>query len=263
MRCKNCGWENPEHNTRCERCSSPLDVPETVNAETAGPEAPAHASEPLRATIREASGFNDRQSEKIPHPETPDTSNESRPGAIPAGNCSNCGYHLSPGMNICPMCGTPQNRKAEAPDQELSPGQNNHRGIDKQCPKCGGPIPPGARFCASCGQPLRNSGTVNAWDNPQNYGFCSLRPIPWSRENASYNAITYSGDRIILNRANTDPNNQSITSHEQAVLTREGNDWYIEDMSEQHSTMIRISRKTRLQSGDIIALGNRLFEFTD
>lgn len=78
-----------------------------------------------------------------------------------------------------------------------------------------------------------------------------------------YGAISYSGERIVLNRANTDPNNQSITSKEQAVLTNDGTSWYIEDLSEQHSTMLRISRKTKLQSGDIIALGNRLFEFKD
>ena len=106
-------------------------------------------------------------------------------------------------------------------------------------------------------------GTVNAWDDPQGNEYCSLRPIPWSRENTEYSPISYSGQRIVLNRANTDPNNQSITSREQAVLTNDGKNWYIEDLSDQHSTMIRISRKTKLQSGDIIALGNRLFEFKE
>ena len=42
------------------------------------------------------------------------------------------------------------------------------------------------------------------------------------------------------------------------MLTNDGKDWYIEDLSDQHSTMIRVSKKTKLQTGDIIALGNRL-----
>lgn len=160
-------------------------------------------------------------------------------------------------MNVCPQCGTPQRRQTTEHENNRSARK------DKLCPKCGAVVAADARFCPTCGQQFRNSGTVNAWDNPQGGDFCSLRPIPWSRENAQYNAISYSGERIVLNRANTDPNNQTITSHEQAVLTYDGRDWYIEDMSEQHSTMLRISKRTKLQSGDIIALGNRLFEFND
>lgn len=160
-------------------------------------------------------------------------------------------------MNVCPQCGTPQ--RQQATEQESARPVRK----EKHCPKCGATVTAGARFCPTCGQQLRNSGTVNAWDNPQGGDYCSLRPIAWGRENTQYNAITYSGERIVLNRANTDPNNQSITSKEQAVLTNDGKDWYIEDLSEQHSTMLRVSRKTKLQSGDIIALGNRLFEFKD
>lgn len=79
----------------------------------------------------------------------------------------------------------------------------------------------------------------------------------------TYNPISYSGTEIALNRANTDPNNQTITSREQAVLICEGGSWYIEDRSEQHTTLIRITKRTKLESGDVIVLGNRLFEFKD
>jgi|GEM_PF-5192356 len=24
MRCKNCGWDNPDENTKCEKCNAPL-----------------------------------------------------------------------------------------------------------------------------------------------------------------------------------------------------------------------------------------------
>ena len=65
----------------------------------------------------------------------------------------------------------------------------------------------------------------------------------------------------MLNRANTDPNNQSITSKEQAVLTFEDGAWYLEDRSDQKTTYVHAGRKTRLESGDIIILGNRRFEF--
>lgn len=253
MRCKNCGWENPDGSQKCERCSSPLDSAAPSGAESQNRYRQSEASQNLRSTVREAAGNY-----------SPNCSSE-RPMEEPlrqdsAGNenqCRNCGYILSPGMNVCPQCGTPQRRQTTEHENNRSARK------DKLCPKCGAVVAADARFCPTCGQQFRNSGTVNAWDNPQGGDFCSLRPIPWSRENAQYNAISYSGERIVLNRANTDPNNQTITSHEQAVLTYDGRDWYIEDMSEQHSTMLRISKRTKLQSGDIIALGNRLFEFND
>lgn len=255
MRCKNCGWQNPDGLSNCERCSSPLES----GGSSIGMEVPQRdlqsesVSSPLRSTVREAAigAWHDTALLQ--------TGAEERQIDVDGNGdiCNNCGYSLSPRMNVCPQCGTSRRQFSTVRSE------NRVRGKEKHCSKCGGIIMPGEQFCPTCGQKLRNSGTVNAWDNPQNGDFCSLRPIPWSRENTEYNAISFSGERIVLNRANTDPNNQSITSQEQAVLTHDGKDWYIEDLSEQHSTMLRVSRKTKLQSGDVIALGNRLFEFKD
>ena len=50
---------------------------------------------------------------------------------------------------------------------------------------------------------------------------------------------------------------EKITIH----LTNDGKDWYIENKSDQETTFIKVSRKTKLEPGDIIVLGNRLFEF--
>ncbi len=88
-----------------------------------------------------------------------------------------------------------------------------------------------------------------------------MRRIPWQTEQATYEPVSYSGDEITLNRANTDSNNNSITSKVQAVITREGDEWYIENRSEMQTTLIRVDRKMRLQDGDVIVLGNRMFEF--
>lgn len=79
----------------------------------------------------------------------------------------------------------------------------------------------------------------------------------------AYQPISYSGETISLNRANTDPNNNTITSKVQAVLTHDEEGWYIEDRSELRSTFIRADRKRKLESGDVIELGNRLFEFKE
>ncbi len=256
MRCNNCGWQNPDGVSCCERCGSALNGQSGSSADTSNHQKNYNqeASSPLRSTLREAAAFGGNATSGSPG------------GSADSQNCvcRNCGYILSPVMNVCPQCGTSRNQRHGEYVQPRANGyQQQASQRDKQCPKCGTAVQQGAKFCPSCGQPLTMRGTVNAWDNPQGGDYCSLKPIPWSRESTGYAPISYSGRRIILNRANTDPNNQSITSREQAVLTNDGKDWYIEDLSDQHSTMIRVSRKTKLQSGDIIALGNRLFEFND
>ena len=254
MRCNNCGWQNPDGVSNCERCGSALNSQNGLGVDASNQQNAYHqeASSPLRSTLREAVAFGGNVS--------PDTLSESVTNQSEL--CRNCGYSLSPVMNVCPQCGTSRNQRESVQQNVVNNRQQSQVG-NKQCPKCGADVLRSAKFCPSCGQPLTMRGTVNAWDNPQGNDFCSLKPMPWSRENTEYAPISYSGQRIVLNRANTDPNNQSITSREQAVLTNDGKDWYIEDLSDQHSTMIRVSRKTKLQSGDIIALGNRLFEFRD
>jgi len=247
----NCGWENPPGKQTCERCSSPLENTNQYSDDASNGYRPPKTDSDLRSTVREATGYSPRREYDNPSPASCQAAGDDEVLV-----CNKCGYILSPSMNVCPQCGAIQRR------QQNPQNEDSHR-KERHCPNCGVTITAGARFCSNCGKQIRNSGTVNAWDNPQGGTYCSLRPIPWGRENISYNAISYSGERIVLNRANTDPNNQTITSHEQAVLTREGNDWYIEDLSEQHSTMLRVSHKTKLEAGDIIALGNRLFEFND
>lgn len=256
MRCNNCGWQNPDGVSNCERCGSALNIQNGLGADASNQQNNyrQESASPLRSTLRETAAFGNSVS-----PEN-NSGNKVNTNDV----CSSCGYSLSPVMNVCPQCGTPRSQgQNESSQNSFGNNRQQVHTRNKQCPKCGADVLQSAKYCPSCGQPLTMRGTVNAWDDPQGNEYCSLRPIPWSRENTEYAPISYSGQRIVLNRANTDPNNQSITSREQAVLTNDGKNWYIEDLSDQHSTMIRISRKTKLQSGDIIALGNRLFEFRE
>lgn len=45
------------------------------------------------------------------------------------------------------------------------------------------------------------------------------------------------------------------------MVSQENGHWYIEDASDQKTTFVQAARKTELHDGDIILLGNRLFEF--
>lgn len=241
MRCKNCGWENPDNFSKCEKCDAPLSTP--VNHEPT-----ESISGRLKRTVSERVAFVSGTPVSAPN------------------SCPRCGYSVSTDMDKCPNCNTELVTKVESPKV-----LNNMK-----CPHCGQPIDLNARFCASCGSPIQNApspgkkhiqrtglGTVMSGPaTPMSQGkFCTLKPIAWQGEEVSYNPVTYSGEVIVLNRSNTDANNNSITSKQQAVLSFEEGEWFIENRSEMHTTYIRVGEKVKIKSGDIIVLGNREFEF--
>lgn len=90
---------------------------------------------------------------------------------------------------------------------------------------------------------------------------CSLTLVPDEDENIQPVKTDYQGKTIILNRNNTEKNNDTITSAQQAELTQEDGHWYITDKSALQSTYVHAGRRIELQSGDLIILGDRVFQF--
>ncbi|MDR0698438.1 MAG: hypothetical protein LBG28_04340, partial [Tannerella sp.] len=112
------------------------------------------------------------------------------------------------------------------------------------------------------------SDTVMPEDNitrrtvrPGKRSFFTLTLIPDEKEPVAATVLSFSDKRIILNRANTEPGNITITSKEQALLSCENKRWFIEDRSELKTTYLYVSEKTELKPGDIIVLGDRRFLF--
>ncbi len=216
MRCKNCGWENPDNQTKCEKCHSSL-----VDTGTVYNHAPS-ATGGLKGTVAEKVVFADEQQGYAPAPGGPKT-------------CPKCGYPVSDNSTSCPNCFHELIATPTAAEVKSRPHiQRNTQGT-------------------VLGGPVVGPSAVTI--------FCTLRPIAWAGEEVNYNPVTYSGDQVVLNRANTDANNNSITSHEQAVITCENGEWYIENRSDLRTTFIRVNGKVKLTDGDIIVLGNREFEF--
>lgn len=266
-RCKNCGWPNDDSASRCQKCNAPLDSSasagpsrSTAYESPSGGYAPSSSSsgENLRKTVSENQFFGTDFSRDGQNGGNPSQRETVYNGAT--AECPNCHYQVRSGVSTCPNCGYPISASGAQPKS-------------KACPKCGAENSEEAKFCNSCGAPMDSSqqgnggqpqsrtGTVNPWIHQNNGTFCTLKPIAWEGENLKSEAISFSGSSIILNRANTDPNNQSITSKEQAELTCENGEWYIIDKSSLHTTYVLASRKMKLNKGDTIILGNRLFEF--
>ncbi len=105
MRCNNCGWENPNTNTHCEKCNAPLSGAAQGNR-------PHMEAAPLNKTINEAAVFGGQQPI------------EQQPTASEAvvQKCPDCGYPLRPGTSSCPQCGKAV--KAEKPSTPAA----NHSG---------------------------------------------------------------------------------------------------------------------------------------
>lgn len=185
---------------------------------------------PLKKTLRESSADNMEYSENHFGSERNFIHDEKE------CVCERCGYPIAANVSECPMCHTPINRNSY-----------NYHG-DRHEPGNGN-------------RSYARGGTENPWANPSKDSFCTLKRLSWQSEQIQYAPVSYSGRTIVLNRRNTDENNNSITSREQAVLTHENGEWFIENRSEQKTTLIRVDRKTKLNDGDIIVLGNRMFEF--
>lgn len=231
MRCKNCGWPNEDGVSRCVKCNAPLqgsmidsNRQQSVSSST---------DEPLNATLREpssAGGF------------APMDANDTN-------SCPQCGYPIGAGMNECPICHAAMKSQGQSGNMP-----SNNGGYSPNRNVVGGNANRGNGFSSK-------GGTINPWATPTEDSFCTLRRINWQNEHVCYEPVSYSGQTIVLNRSNTDTNNNSITSKEQAIISHENGEWYIENKSELQTTLIRVDRKLKLEDGDVIVLGNRMFEF--
>jgi len=139
------------------------------------------------------------------------------------------------------------------------------------CEKCGEEISATYRFCPKCGEKIhqrtlqgfrhKKKKEVEEAPHPTFKAVFDLTIVPEEDEDINAEAIHYEGAEVLLNRDNTEPDNRTITSKEQAVILYENHKWYIENRSEYDSTMIIANRKMEIQSGDIVMMGDRRFKF--
>lgn len=98
IRCNNCGWENPDHNTKCEKCNAPLQS--GVSYQPAHPVAASEQN--LNKTVNEFVAFPEVPSSHI---------------------CPNCSYPLREGASVCPNCGHGTTTKEPQGMPQVQPAQ--------------------------------------------------------------------------------------------------------------------------------------------
>ena len=136
--------------------------------------------------------------------------------------CNNCGYPVINGMHTCPNC------LAEMPDEIVAPIPVEEEVYDYEEDE----IP-----------------------------FCTLRPIALPGEREMPEEVYEEGAEVYLSRQNTVPHDRSIDDEEQACFFFSDGHWFIEDRSRDNSTYVHAGAGIKLEPGDIIKMGDRLFEF--
>ena len=118
MRCKNCGWDNPDGNVKCEKCNAPIDGMDSGGMSQYGQ---AQDNYTPRATV--AGGFAPAQEDYNPRPTVAGgfahAQDDFNPRATVTG-CASCGYPVRPDDTACPVCGVQMagGRKAPEPEPE-------------------------------------------------------------------------------------------------------------------------------------------------
>lgn len=245
MRCKNCGWPNKPNEKVCVKCHAPLEVDheESFNSMPGDSDS---INRPLNKTVREEDVFNG--GDRMYRSENP---NEM--STVETKTCPKCGYPVRPDSDICPNCKFSIKQQSffaqsGASAEQFRYGSNEAKRrptrMDNETSK--------SRF----------RGTINPYMmNMEMEPTFVLKPLKRINERHDFEELEYEGTEVVLNRGNTEANNASITSRRQAVITRVDGHWYIEDQSEQKTTFVQAASKIELHDGDLVLLGNRLFEF--
>lgn len=227
MRCKNCGWPNKPGETTCVKCNAPLDVESGAIHETTLEARSSTRRVNINATIPESSIFATSTPEEM-------ASNEMV--------CPKCGYPLRPEVTKCPNCNYDVTSLYKPKHESISNQEVTHMDNPNNLNKVKGTINPYMIQEASAPTFV-------------------LKPVERIGEKKALSSLEYEGEEVILNRDNTEPGNESITSHVQAVIVNNNGRWFIENKSDLGTTFVKVSKKYELEEGDLILLGNRLFEF--
>jgi hypothetical protein len=167
--------------------------------------------------------------------------------------------------NLNPMAGTRRGMQPDKPfidEPNEIPCSTDVSDIKNlECPACGYPIRKGTKTCPSCHANIefKKGRTVNPY-NKEKEVTCFLKPKARKGEQ-EIPKIKLIGNSIILNRENLEQTNNTITSKIQAIVSFNEGKWYVEDKSEQKTTFKQVKGAVDLQKGDIILMGDRLFEF--
>ena len=298
MRCNNCGYDNVPGSSSCVKCGHPLlseyaGYDNNHNQNVRVPNYNNGGEVQPRPTV-----INTPQAEPAPRPTVINAMQRPEPaprptrivngpiqqgvpmgqnGAQASQGCPYCGYPVMGNFSSCPNCGATLSQSpaqpvpfAQQPMQPTPASQNGTKRLvnvevdinqEVKCDKCGTMVSTDFKFCPKCGERIHMPTVRVIRRKPAPAPHCHLTLIPEEDEQMVAVKKDYEGTSVILTRENTEPDNRTITSKEQAELSFEGGKWFMLNKSELGSTYLEANRKLELQPGDIVVLGDRRFKF--
>ena len=222
MKCHFCNWDNPEGRTKCEKCDHEL-LPDAT-------EPSSHVHE--RPTTRKPADSPASNLKRTINENEFRRQRERMNETVSEGEnmCPKCHLELEDGE--CPSCGYMKNQNDDKQNSENKMNGNKNKETQRWDPK---------------------ADVVK--------GRFVLTPLSGKTREPESGPMPFAGNEIELNRENTDPDNSTITSKTQAIVTYDNGKWAISDESELCSTFVQAARKIELENGDLILLGNQLYRF--
>lgn len=272
MRCPNCGWINANGQSNCEKCATALqsgNPPAAPEASRGSAAASSIVSATAMGLPANTPAWDEPANPPIPPVQPQPLSplpnvNRKKPeiGKKDMLLCPNreCGYKNTNTANYCVACGTSLSDASKMDsnatllaEEESSQKHQTNRQLTGHKPNA---IPP-----SNNPRPVTPNlnATVNPWSQRKNPGF-KLRPVP--REGEQLKAeLEFEGVTVDLSRSNLEPSNTTITSKNQALIEYRDGAWFITNKSNMNTTFIRVDGALPIKKGDVLLLGDRLFEF--
>ena len=262
MRCDYCGWINEKGSTRCMKCNQIL----------------VEKNDSTTLSTHEDLGNNNTT-----------TGNNS------CSYCSSCGYPIATNSTNCPACNAPiesleytnptLDTKATMRDISMvgasssnimrTPVNENFATKMKKtvrdglaCAETAMATPSGESQQTIVSQTEDFKKTVlnvniEHITEKINEEISKCRLTPLEEFGNGQNVIIIDNTPSRLSRKDIEQNNLSIDEKEHIGIEYSDGKWYVENLSHNNNTYIRVDRKTELINGDVIVIGNKKFIFSE
>lgn len=245
MRCDNCGWNNPEGLSKCQKCNQELS-PVIRRDEV--------VSQNMNYTVMDQ-GRNRMSGEGDVHQKSV--------------ACPKCGYPTGTGISFCPNCGaglerndTPHvNVKAtvrEIPDELFAvPGNatNERKGLNKTVREYSGGMKATVREIPS--ELITEPNPISLSQQKS-----SFQLIPMDNfDGLVQTVLDFGGTNVTVGRAEISGKEESVPDNVCAAFEFSDGQWKVQDKSGECAVYVRATRSIGLESGDIVVIGNRRFIF--
>lgn len=223
QRCGECGWpNNADSASDCEKCGASL----SASSPVAPPASPSTMGVADGKKTVMGGGHN------LP---AWDAGSSGNSGNTPAGNtdsslkCSSCGFY--------PLRATPS---STAP-----------------CPNCGFTGAGGAQPTVVEGQSKAHLKKTQMFGE---ISFDDAKPSKFKLVENNQQERSFEGKSVTIGREEIDPENFSLST-EHATFEQVDGKWMLSNQSSNGFTFIQVKGRVEVQDGDIIVIGNKIFQF--